>query len=324
MIDDNTKDIIKIAIIPLVISLTGIFINYYLTKRLKDKKDKTWINFLKFDIYISDCIQEFKKIESLELKKILITQTSGILFGFLVYICFLISLIIFFGKNWLPFAVSTLIIFLFAFLLTIAISMHMDRRKKNQELLKYSEKITKDTLFVNWIIVSGVFFAIFYPYNLIKTEPINSDTISIFGLSFIFLILALTSLFDIRRKLLKSSKFLLISEHFEDFPRVNVKTTSADFYGKIYDVFDENLIILDDNGVKKAAEWHSITYLELKKNEEPKESKTDEKDIIAHIETTNLSSKLKNWFHNSINWVLSFKNKINIGSVRGEKSKSQK
>ena len=74
------------------------------------------------------------------------------------------------------------------------------------------------------------------------------------------------------------------------FPYICAKTTSADFQGKICDVFDENLIILDNNGVKKAAEWHSIICLELMKPK-MREEKALSSETIKNIEKPKFESQ---------------------------------
>ncbi len=254
----NTGLILTNALLPIASSIIILLLDHLLKSRLKRRKNNIWINFLKYDKYIRECIQKYKKIESPKLEVQLIAEVLGIILSFFIYLGLLMIL---------PFAFSTLSVFLIAFISTLIISLRIDKLKKNQKPLKESEQIAKVILFLYWFIITGILDAPF-PYILTHTYPTLQD-IRIFGLSLIFLLLDIYYLFSKRRDLLNYVGDLLNKQYFkqyvETFPKVRIKTKSTVLEGKVFDVFNDNMIILDDYGVKKAVEWDSITYMELKR-----------------------------------------------------------
>jgi hypothetical protein len=245
------------SLLPIVGSVIILLLDNLLKSRLKRRKSDIWINFLQSDRYISLCIKQYKKIETPIFAAQLIEEFLGIICSFVIYICLTIVL---------PFAFSTLTIFLFAFILTLFISGHK-ARLKNQELLKDSERIARSILFTYWFIVTG-FLEASLPYILIKSYPSIPD-MRIFVLSFIFLLLSIYNLIDNRKDLLNHVKNLLNNQYSkedtETFPKVRIIAKTEEFEGKVCDIFDDNLIVLENYGIKKAIEWDSINYMELKR-----------------------------------------------------------
>lgn len=86
-----------------------------------------------------------------------------------------------------------------------------------------------------------------------------------YDLLFVFWVFAIIILIINLKELPYCQKILLNSKHQLNFPYVRIITNSTELRGKILDIFDENLIILDNYGgaTIKAVEWDSITYLEL-------------------------------------------------------------
>lgn len=68
-----------------------------------------------------------------------------------------------------------------------------------------------------------------------------------------------------RKNLLLHSKFLLNKKYRVNFPYVYIKTNSVELKSKVWDIFDKNLIILENYNVAviKAVKWDSIKCLEL-------------------------------------------------------------
>jgi hypothetical protein len=71
-----------------------------------------------------------------------------------------------------------------------------------------------------------------------------------------------------RKYLLYYSKTLLNSKYNVNFPYVHIKTNSMELKGKVRDIFDENLIILENHEnysylIIKSVKWNSIEYLEI-------------------------------------------------------------
>ncbi len=111
-------------------------------------------------------------------------------------------------------------------------------------------------------------FSGYYCRRSVDMNPSGLET-PIFALSFFSFMLSLYLLFVDRRKLLDEVKDLLnkqySKQYIETFPKIRIKTKSIELEGKVCDIFDDNLIILDYYGTKKAVEWNSITFMEFKK-----------------------------------------------------------
>lgn len=306
-----TNQIGLLILIPIIVAVSNFIFNSYFTELFANREKKSrrelWFNFFrKYDRYIHKCLLQFEDIERprgiFTSFLPLLGFTSGYFGPFiLLYIMLKYSIDISYSI-----VISIFLIFLIGIILTAITEEYIKKIKKSENFLERSKFVIKSITFINWLTFSSsptaiLFSYLFYIYpdKIIKSDLFNFLSASAF-LSWL-IILIFPSI--IRRDLLNYSKKLLNLKYFEKFPYLYVKTTSTDFEGKICDVFDKNLIILDNNGDKKAAEWHSVTSLELKKSEEPKENITNEKDDIARIETTKISSKLKNWIHNSIKWV---------------------
>ncbi len=62
-----------------------------------------------------------------------------------------------------------------------------------------------------------------------------------------------------------SSVFLLNKKHRENFPYIYIKTSSMELNGKVWNIFDENLIILENynQAIINAVKWHSIKSIKL-------------------------------------------------------------
>ncbi|MCZ7355863.1 MAG: hypothetical protein O8C66_11725 [Candidatus Methanoperedens sp.] len=102
-----------------------------------------------------------------------------------------------------------------------------------------------------------------YPHISI-TQVLYYDFLFLYY-SIIFLAGAIIISIDNHKYFLSQSKNLLNSKYQVYFPYVRIITNSTELRGKVLNIFDENLIILDNYGgaTIKAVEWNSITYLEL-------------------------------------------------------------
>ena len=56
--------------------------------------------------------------------------------------------------------------------------------------------------------------------------------------------------------------------YIDNFPNVRIKTTGEDISGKIDDMHNESLIILNEGGKVKAIRWDQITTMEIERSEE--------------------------------------------------------
>lgn len=89
------------------------------------------------------------------------------------------------------------------------------------------------------------------------------------------------SLFLIKRNhsnivsIYKKVKNVIVEEEHNNFPYLRIKTYSDKIEGKVENAFDEETLILNDKGIKKAVSWDRIEYIEIIEhtNESPSNQK---------------------------------------------------
>lgn len=273
--NEDTLNILKEPSVIIITTVTSIIILYfkiYFAKLFEDREKKNlrdiWIRFFsKYDANIRECRIQFKNIEEPNDNCTIFSQFAGLISGYLgIFILFSITLK--YVANVDIIAMSISLYFFVILILTTIVYNYIDTIIKSNNLSEkskwslYSLTVINFNIFISSF-VSAVFMYLIYlnSDNISNSDLIKMSIMLIVAFSFLILTMLFTNVS--RRNLLNHSKNLLNNNFFDDFPFVHIKTTSLDFQGKICDVFNENLIILDDNGVKKTAEWHSISYLEL-------------------------------------------------------------
>jgi hypothetical protein len=196
---------------------------------------------------------------------------GGYFLGFLAYLIFTILSILVFQtfmdiESWSP-GYPTLINSLVVIIISAFIRLNI-RKIDDKTPLNNPERIASYIMSVNWFIFSnfilaiGVFVIFFIPYiisGISIIKPLSIEIISVMAL-----VTATFVSYANRRVLLYDVKDLLNERYVETFPKVGIKTNSMILEGKICDIFNDDMIILDDLGVKKAVDWDSIKYMELK------------------------------------------------------------
>ncbi len=261
--------VVATVIAGFLISLTGSLI----TNRFKDKerrdKRSVWIKFLKSDKTIAKCILTFEKITDTGFRHAIISMLIGMFLGFIATFILLSILIYSFGDKPLTIALSSLINIV-PYILSIAMAKYFYIIKKEDALLNKSNLFVYYYNIINWFIyTSGSMTLLFI--NLVY---INSNKISPFDLRnilYIFIvsiILIITSFYTlniiVRRELFDSLKSKLTIEYGKNFPYIHITTKAGEINGNIQDVFNEDIIVLDDNGLKAVVEWNEISTLRLR------------------------------------------------------------
>lgn len=66
-----------------------------------------------------------------------------------------------------------------------------------------------------------------------------------------------------RNFFLNALKDKLNSKYLKDFPFVHISTIAGNVYGKIYNIFNDKMIILDNERTMISIEWKKIVFIEL-------------------------------------------------------------
>lgn len=264
------------SIVVAIISAITIFylqnrIDKMSTDREKKNKRNRWMRFLsKYNKNIRDSILEFEDIKTPPTVYTHFMPLIGLISGFFGSLFVLYAIVISKEIDAKYFILTSISSFLFIMVVLCAIVDYcINQIEKSGKFLEGSKPIINLITFIKFCTLGSIIESapfIYITYLMLNSKilsDIESRNISFLILfSSVFLAIIIISTYSYRKNILDHSKYLL-NTNFERFPDIQVKTTSVDFQGKICDVFDDNLIILDDAGVKKSAEWDSINYLEL-------------------------------------------------------------
>ncbi len=251
---------ILIALIPAVVSIVISNVVSYLKQ---DKKDNIWINVLiRYDPNIKACIEEYKEIENPPMGTwVNLAQFLPIPFAIVIATVALVY------DNFFIIIYGLLIISI----IYVYIGVRTRQKNEDQSLLKESKQLATWLIFLNFLVFNNTLFTIggldlFYLRSHLSITQFLYEYFTF--LFFWILVLVGTiyiSVFLCRKNLLRYSKDLLNSEHHVNFPCVHIKTNSIELKGRVHDIFDKNLIILENYGetAMKVVKWDSIKYLEI-------------------------------------------------------------
>lgn len=96
-------------------------------------------------------------------------------------------------------------------------------------------------------------------YVITTPEKNYKDLLTIFIMSIFFMFLVVYFKADI----LDSLKRELRRKYAKKFPRVLITTNVGEISGRIYNIFNDDVILLDDDGCKVAVEWNHIILLRI-------------------------------------------------------------
>lgn len=267
--NDILPYVVATVVAGILLSLTGSLI----TSRFRDKerrdKRSVWIKFLKSDKTIAKCILTFEKITDTDFGYSIISMLVGMFLGFIATFILLILLIISFGDKPLTTALSSLINIV-PYILSIAMAKYVNKIQKEDALLNKSNLVIYYSNIIYWFIyMSGSMTVLFINSVYINSNKISpSDLRNIFYIYIGSIILIIISLYMlniiIRRGLFDSLKSKLNTEYGKNFPYIHITTKAGDINGKVQDIFNEDIVVLDDNGLKAVVEWDEITTLKLR------------------------------------------------------------
>ncbi|HEX7574969.1 MAG TPA: hypothetical protein VF360_01205, partial [Candidatus Methanoperedens sp.] len=115
-----------------------------------------------------------------------------------------------------------------------------------------------------------IIFFIYMSLSLIKYSkiPVSSSEIdeilNLYTISITITVFTLIILKWNHDEFLDKIKSKLSTQYSNGFPFIHITTEDREVTGKIQDIFDKDLVILDDNGLQTAVEWNMITILGLK------------------------------------------------------------
>ncbi|MCK4797233.1 MAG: hypothetical protein KAT05_07610 [Spirochaetes bacterium] len=267
------ENLIFPAILTFISSLFILYATLVITERFKNKLHKKrremYIKFLmRYNNIIDKCILEFEKPNDVwQIRSI----GLGVIFaGFLTIIIFKFCFNVLEMDVWRSMAYSSLVNVV-PYILTIILIRNIitDERK----LLDEHNRIKCWFKGLKWFINGTSFIIIFFIYmsvSLINYSiiPVSTSEIgeirNIYTISLTIIVVTVIILKWNYDEFLDKIKSKLSTQYLNEFPFVHITTEDREVTGKIQDVFDNDFVILDDNGLKTAVEWKTITILGLK------------------------------------------------------------
>ena len=240
----------------------------------RKKRRKLWLQSLKSNKTIEESVNFFEKVESPagEWKNSL-AMLLGI-FGGLIAIGYIFERLNF-PVFWKSMSYSSLIN-IFPYILTIVLGWYIRRsieKKDHRKIINESRWIVNLFTTINWFIFMTNIIIIAFIYtiymNLSRISP--SDLIEVrdlFTISFVFLIFTTLGLKIIHRQFLDHLQFVLNNLHSDEYPTTYITIEETEIKGKIEDIFNNDFIILKDDGLIITIEWDSIIVLKLQNEED--------------------------------------------------------
>lgn len=231
------------------------------------KRRSLWINFLRSHYTINECISTFENIKYPVGKLASVSVILGVIFGFLVFIISSHSLN-FTGIYRLSLAI--LVTNCVPYLSSIVLFRYVNSIEKGRNLINKSSVIINLIAAINWFMLMGFTLIIIsvseYYTNLNQISTQIAE--NIFLIIFISLTL-ITSAFavlniNLRKRFLDDLKYSLNEQHVGNYPSIEITTLAGDISGKIQNVFNENLIILDCKETNIVAKWEDINIIKLR------------------------------------------------------------
>ena len=267
--------IIYIAVALIIFIMKLFFQDFFKNRRQKTKRNE-FVKFLRYNNSVNNYIKQYEKIFFFERKWAAIYSYIGML-GFLIPLLFLTKIYNFFNLEdgltnilslkiiYFSIAITLSLTFIFIVLFKIYINSIIYKDKFLEKYLLFANIFTLIEFYVifSYLPISLLLFVTLFS---ISNEKINLD--SYFTYLFIFdislFLLIPPAVFNQKQNFKTNLKRLLNLKGSKFFPYMCVRTKeNSQINGKINDIFNDKLLILEDKRVKKVTSWDSICTLEI-------------------------------------------------------------
>ena len=259
--------IVAFFVYPIKLIIADLF-----ERRDGKKRRSLWINFLRSHDAIDECISAFENIKYPVGKFASVPMILGVIFGFLV---FSVSSYILNFTGIYRLSLAILVTNSVPYFSSIILFRYANSVEKGNNLVQKSSLIINLIATINWFTLTGVTLtmisisAYYTNLNQISTQ-IAENIFFIIFISLTLIIAAFAVLnINLRKRFLDDLKYSLNEQHVGNYPSIEITTLAGDISGKIQNVFNENLIILDCKGTNIVAKWEEINIIRLR-NEDGK------------------------------------------------------
>lgn len=264
IIDAKNGDNILILILAIIYLIIQKYLYNLWQKRDRKKRRSLWISVLRKNDIIDECLLKFENIRYMGGFYSTIAMMIGMIFGGLL--TFKLFVYVQNQTSNMGFAGASLsLINLIPYLILI---ITLSSIKKESANLKKINLAKYYFIGINWFIfITNIFIIIFFIFNILNLdkfdEPQLNGLLIIYGLT--VPILASVVFFSrmSEQKFYNNIKSSLNELYLDKFPYLEITVKEEKLNGNLEDIFNENLIVLNKNGLKVVVEWDSIYSLKF-------------------------------------------------------------
>jgi len=233
-------------------------------KKEKKKRRNMWIQVLRKNEMIDECLIEFEKIRYVSNIYSFISMLIGITLG----IIFMYKSFIYFqditSNMWTAGALISLINFIPYLFLIITIGIIKERWTD----LEKANVIKYYFTGINWFVFStNLFIILFFIIIISRWNEFNGPDMNLFiMLYFVSFTLLASIIFGLRRfeqTFYEKIENSLSKLYLNKFPNLEITINEEKLTGNLEDIFNEKIIVLNKNGLKVVIEWDSISSLKF-------------------------------------------------------------
>lgn len=256
-------------------TLLTLFVkHYFIEEWISSKKEKNrkalWIQFLRNEnMSVDESINQYE----------LLKKSDGII-GFIIVSTFAISGLLVPTYVWnltdeiFESCINLITINIYALFGSFVIYIIIDQLRKNKKnFLKNANVISSLYLGVIYFIVFSNFMIFLYHFSIYSSfsnsfvEWIDKN-IAVYIVSYATLALTIQTWLFNKKSFTDSLKSEINMFYSISFPKIKVSSTKDPIEGVICNIFDENLLVLENNDEKTVIEWNSIMNLKVLKNKD--------------------------------------------------------
>lgn len=233
-------------------------------KKDRKKRRSLWIQVLRNNEIINESLLKFEKIKYMSGIYLFFSMIIGSLLGFTLTVILFFYFIELTSNMGTAGALISFINFLPYFVLILT----MRYIKKSYGNLDKSYLIKYYFTGINWFLFTTNLIIFFFFFVIIlRLNQFNQIELNTFFIIYLYSFLPLASVVYGFRKLqqgfYENIKISINNLYLNKFPYLEIVTKDENLNGNLEDIFNEDIIILDKNGLKIVIEWDSISSLKF-------------------------------------------------------------
>lgn len=251
-----------------IFAIIYIIIQKYLyntwQKKESKKRRSLWIEVLRKNEMIDECLFKFEKIKYLNN----IYSFFSMMIGMIIGTIFIFILFFYFQDITSNMYISGALISLVNLIPFLFIVFTISFIEKNWTSLEKSNMIKCYFIGINWfVLITNLLSLYFFIYIVLHLNEFNESNLNGFIIIYVFSFTALASVIFASRRLeqqfYEKIETSLNNLYLNKFPNLEITTKEEKVNGNLEDIFNKKLIILNKNGLNVVVEWDSISSLKF-------------------------------------------------------------